>query len=102
MRHADEVSPLFQRQRPTPSDPPEGTPEWFTAALEHRPQHSTIDFEGCRIHLRTWGDPENPPLVFVHGGAAHSGWWDHIAPFFTRTHRVIAPDVSGHGDSGTR
>jgi len=102
MRHADEVSPLFQRQRPTASDPSEGTPEWFTAALEHQPQHSTIDFEGCRIHLRTWGDPENPPLVFVHGGAAHSGWWDHIAPFFTQTHRVIAPDVSGHGDSGTR
>jgi len=41
-------------------------------------------------------------LVFVHGGAAHSGWWDHIAPFFSSTHRVIAPDLSGHGDSGTR
>jgi pimeloyl-ACP methyl ester carboxylesterase len=41
-------------------------------------------------------------MVFVHGGGAHSGWWDHIAPFFSRTHRVIAPDLSGHGDSDTR
>lgn len=41
-------------------------------------------------------------MVLVHGGAAHSGWWDHIAPFLSRTHRVIAPDLSGHGDSGTR
>jgi pimeloyl-ACP methyl ester carboxylesterase len=41
-------------------------------------------------------------VVLVHGGAAHSGWWDHIAPFLSRTHRVIAPDLSGHGDSGTR
>jgi pimeloyl-ACP methyl ester carboxylesterase len=41
-------------------------------------------------------------LVLVHGGAAHSGWWDHIAPFFSDTHRVIAPDLSGHGDSGRR
>lgn len=41
-------------------------------------------------------------MVLVHGGGAHSGWWDHIAPFFSRTHRVIAPDLSGHGDSGTR
>jgi pimeloyl-ACP methyl ester carboxylesterase len=40
--------------------------------------------------------------VLVHGGGAHSGWWDHIGPFFASTHRVIAPDLSGHGDSGTR
>jgi pimeloyl-ACP methyl ester carboxylesterase len=40
--------------------------------------------------------------MLVHGGAAHSGWWDHIGPFFAKTHRVIAPDLSGHGDSGTR
>lgn len=40
--------------------------------------------------------------MLVHGGGAHSGWWDHIAPFFSRTHRVIAPDLSGHGDSGVR
>lgn len=32
----------------------------------------------------------------------YSGWWDHIGPFFSATHRVIAPDLSGHGDSGTR
>ena len=52
--------------------------------------------------MRSWGEGDKPPLVFVHGGGAHSGWWDHIAPFFTRTHRVLAPDLSGHGDSGTR
>jgi pimeloyl-ACP methyl ester carboxylesterase len=61
-----------------------------------------VEIEGCRIHMRAWGRRELPPLVFVHGGGAHSGWWDHIAPFFSRTHRVIAPDLSGHGDSGTR
>ncbi|MBV9581957.1 MAG: alpha/beta hydrolase, partial [Chloroflexi bacterium] len=34
-------------------------------------------------------------------GAAHSGWWDHIAPLLTQ-HRVVAIDLSGHGDSGWR
>ena len=38
----------------------------------------------------------------MHGGAAHAGWWDHIAPFFAESHRAIALDLSGHGDSDFR
>jgi pimeloyl-ACP methyl ester carboxylesterase len=41
-------------------------------------------------------------VVLVHGGGGHSGWWDHIAPLLSRTYRVIAPDLSGHGDSSKR
>jgi pimeloyl-ACP methyl ester carboxylesterase len=52
--------------------------------------------------MRAWGDAKLPTLVLVHSGGAHSGWWDHIAPFFSSTHRVIAPDLSGHGDSDFR
>ncbi len=77
-------------------------PTWFIGAIDNRPEHDDIDVDGCNIHVRTWGSRERPALVFVHGGAAHSGWWDHIAPLFSRTHRVIAPDLSGHGDSDAR
>jgi pimeloyl-ACP methyl ester carboxylesterase len=77
-------------------------PSWFSAAIEQRPEHLDVDVEGCRIHLRAWGDATLPPLVLVHGGGAHSGWWNHIAPFFAPEHRVIAPDLSGHGDSDYR
>jgi pimeloyl-ACP methyl ester carboxylesterase len=93
---------MFRRGQPTAPSPFVNAPAWFTAALDQTPQHSTIDVDGCPIHMRAWGDTDKPPLVFVHGGGAHSGWWDHIAPFFSRTHRVIALDLSGHGDSGTR
>lgn len=96
------MSPLFRRE-PSPAPHPfANAPAWFTSALETTPEHSTIDVDGCPIHVRSWGEPDKPPLVFVHGGGAHSGWWDHIAPFFARTHRVVAPDLSGHGDSGRR
>lgn len=93
---------MFRRETPPAPHPMADAPAWFTSALGHTPEHSTIDVDGCPIHVRTWGNPDKPPLAFVHGGGAHSGWWDHIAPFFARTHRVIAPDLSGHGDSGTR
>jgi pimeloyl-ACP methyl ester carboxylesterase len=88
---------VFQRSQQLQS-----VPEWFSTALSHKPAHSHVDVEGCRINLRVWGDEDAPPLVLVHGGGAHSGWWDHIAPYFAKTHRVIAPDLSGHGESGTR
>ncbi|TGD87532.1 alpha/beta hydrolase [Mycolicibacterium sp. CH28] len=88
---------LFPRALPQSS-----SPSWFATALQHAPRRSRIEVEGAKISLRTWGRPELPPLVFVHGGGGHSGWWDHIAPFFTRTHHVLAPDLSGHGDSDRR
>ena len=77
-------------------------PNWFVDALATPPSRFTVDVEGCAIRCRAWGDPGLPLLVLVHGGGAHSGWWDHIAPFITATHRELAPDLSGHGDSGTR
>jgi pimeloyl-ACP methyl ester carboxylesterase len=40
--------------------------------------------------------------VLVHGGAAHSRWWDHIAPILAADYRVAALDLSGHGDSDWR
>jgi pimeloyl-ACP methyl ester carboxylesterase len=91
------IKNLLSRSRVTSTEP-----SWFTAALNQKPDHCHTEVDGCRIHLRAWGAAEQPPVVLVHGGGAHSGWWDHIAPFFSRTHRVVAPDLSGHGDSGTR
>ncbi len=102
MRQNHQVNRRFRRGHPAAQHALENAPAWFTDALDQTPEHSTIDVDGCPIHLRAWGDPDKPPLVFVHGGGAHSGWWDHIAPFFAQTHRVVAPDLSGHGDSGTR
>lgn len=78
------------------------TPEWFRRAIDEAPEHREVEVEGVPIHLRCWGSADATGLVFIHGGGAHSGWWDHVAPFFARSRRVVAVDLSGHGDSGHR
>ncbi len=77
-------------------------PDWFAAALATEPERARIDVEGAPIAYRAWGQPGGPGTVLVHGGAAHSRWWDHIAPLMMAGRRVAALDLSGHGDDGRR
>lgn len=77
-------------------------PAWFTGALANQPTISQTQVDGCTINALSWGDPALPPLVLLHGGAAHAHWWSFIAPQLTHRYHVIAPDLSGHGDSGHR
>ena len=78
------------------------SPKWFQDALEQKPESQSIDVDGANISYLTWGKKENPGLLFVHGGMAHAHWWSFIAPFFAKTHRVIAMNLSGMGDSDWR
>jgi pimeloyl-ACP methyl ester carboxylesterase len=77
-------------------------PRWFSAALAQPPDLGDVLVEGARIRYRAWGPRGTDGLVLVHGGAAHSRWWDHIAPLLADGRRVIAVDLSGHGDSDRR
>jgi pimeloyl-ACP methyl ester carboxylesterase len=58
--------------------------------------------DGARVTYRAWGTPGRPGLILVHGGAANAAWWDHIGPLLTGGYRVVAIDLSGHGDSDRR
>jgi pimeloyl-ACP methyl ester carboxylesterase len=79
-----------------------GPPAWFTAALSDAAEQAEVSAEGTSIAYRAWGERGAPGIVLVHGGAAHSRWWDHIAPLLAHGRRVVALDLSGHGDSGRR
>jgi pimeloyl-ACP methyl ester carboxylesterase len=76
-------------------------PDWFLDALSTRRSTATIRVAGADLVMRCWGET-GPGVVLVHGGAAHSRWWDHIAPILAADYRVVALDLSGHGDSDWR
>jgi hypothetical protein len=63
-------------------------PAWFSDALGAAVQEGTTSVDGASIAYRMWGDPAGRSIVLVHGGAAHSRWWDHIAPLLTSGWRV--------------
>jgi pimeloyl-ACP methyl ester carboxylesterase len=77
-------------------------PAWFWRALAVPYRDETTVVDGCSIHYLAWGEPNRPGLVFVHGGGAHAHWWTHIAASFAARLRVLALDLSGHGDSAHR
>jgi len=84
-----------------PSSSMEPVPDWFTEAINELGRTGEVSVAGARVNFRTWGEP-GPGIVLVHGGAAHARWWDHIAPMLAADHRVVALDLTGHGDSDRR
>ena len=77
-------------------------PAWFERALARRPETGRVDSDGCEINYLAWGRIGAPGLVFIHGGAAHANWWSFLVPLLADHYRVVAMDLSGHGDSGRR
>ncbi|HEV3227415.1 MAG TPA: alpha/beta hydrolase, partial [Acidimicrobiales bacterium] len=77
-------------------------PEWFRNALAVPFTDGEVTLGGARVHYVGWGRPGRRGLVFVHGGGAHAHWWTHVAARFADEFRVVAIDLTGHGDSDHR
>src|ERR1700744_3908365 len=77
---------------------------WLAEAWADTPTQLRVSVEGASIACRGWrlDHPKIPGIVLVHGFRAHARWWDHIGPFLTEHHRVVALDLSGMGDSERR
>lgn len=77
-------------------------PAWFEHAIGIEPEVGRVRVAGAQVAYLAWGEASAPPMVLVHGGAAHARWWSVIAPFLAEDHRVVALDLTGHGDSEHR
>jgi pimeloyl-ACP methyl ester carboxylesterase len=58
---------------------------------------SFFEFNGHRVFYREEGHGE--PIVFLHNGGNDHRIWDYQVEHFARTHRVIAVDHLGYGNS---
>jgi pimeloyl-ACP methyl ester carboxylesterase len=62
------------------------------------PRDRFVTVGGLRLRYRDWpGD--GPPVLALHGAAAHAHWWDPVAPRLAPRFRVVALDWRGHGRS---
>lgn len=80
----------------------ETPPRWFSDAIAVPHDDLRVQVDGAAVHALAWGDPGRRGLVFVHGGGANAHWWTHLAARFADEYRVVAVDLSGHGDSEHR
>ena len=98
----DGVTEVQRVARERTWDPDVPPPAWFGRALATPGERLAVEVDGVRIAALAWGDRGAPTLVLVHGGAAHAQWWAPLAPLLADRHRVVALDMSGHGESGRR
>ena len=43
---------------------------------------------------------DGPPVLLLHGPAGSAAHWMRVIPDLVTAHRVVAPDLPGHGASG--
>lgn len=59
----------------------------------------SVDANGLHLAAWEWGAAVQPPALLLHSLAAHSHWWDWVAPLLAERFHLIALDFRGHGGS---
>lgn len=60
---------------------------------------SVLSADGVKIQYEVAGQGE-PALVFIHGWSCDRSYWKAQLEHFSKSHRVVALDLGGHGESG--
>ena len=64
---------------------------------------SMVDAGGVVWPTLSWGRPEDPPLLLIHGVTSNAGIWWRVGPALAASgRRVVAVDMPGHGSTPAR
>jgi pimeloyl-ACP methyl ester carboxylesterase len=62
--------------------------------------HTVPGGGGLRLHVREWGRPDGPPILFIHGWSQnHLCWAKQYESALAGEFRLVAFDLRGHGSS---
>jgi magnesium chelatase accessory protein len=79
--------------------------DWDTDGADwpNRAASRFIQCGGLRWHVQVMGavDPGRPAILLVHGTGASNHSWRLLAPLLADGFTVVAPDLPGHGFTGT-
>lgn len=89
------TKPHQSRQQRAPSAAGAGARERLLADLPVTERR--LELNGVSTAVLEAGD--GPPLVLLHGPGEHAARWFTVIPDLQAGHRVIAPDLPGHGES---
>src|SRR5262245_4806831 len=63
------------------------------------PRHRQLDVAGCSLHLAEGGDPDAPPILFLHGWPQSWLAWQELMALAGGELRTLAIDLPGIGGS---
>ena len=88
------------RPDPTPPEGPDpyGNPDPDWLRVDWRSRLGKVEVGGARINHVDMGSG-SPTLLFVHGLSGSWQNWVENIPHFSHTHRILALDLPGFGDS---
>lgn len=68
--------------------------------LSHATVHTVLGGDGLALHVREWGPPDGPPVLFIHGWSGNQMCWRHqVDSALVEEFRIVALDLRGHGMS---
>jgi acyl transferase domain-containing protein/aryl carrier-like protein len=88
------------QDKPLTTPPPRHPVTWIQTEPLTTMTEQTVTVRGLDLCLCTWGTPDRPTILCLHGVLEQGAIWDAIAPtLVAQGYRVLAPDLRGHGRS---
>lgn len=78
---------------------------WMARRALDRTGLERVSLDGPTGRLNYWRSPApgaGPTMVLVHGMGDHAGTWTRVVTPLGQRHRLLVPDLPGHGDSDPR
>ena len=80
-----------------PADVPSRVPLPALDGVRSRFVQVAADDGPLTVHVAEAGPADAPPLVLLHGWPQHWWCWRHVVPLLADSHRLVMPDLRGHG-----